>query len=91
MIKFKVLILCEDYGFVIEDNRQLNLYCNSRGRGIKILYHNQIRNVEFLNDFTVMNNVVGIVYFNIIEDTCKYIICAIYRPPFSSAVVFYQF
>ena len=49
------------------------------------------RNKNILNNFTKMNDVVEMVSFSIIEDTCKYIICAIYRPPSSSAVDFNRF
>lgn len=87
LLSFSLLVLCEtwlteesDYGFNIPGYKQLNIYRNNFGGGIKI-YYKDIFEVEVVEDLTFLNNILEIITFYISGRNFKYLISAIYRPP----------
>ena len=98
MLKFTFLILCEtwltddvDFGFDLDGYNQFNIYRNVYGGGIKLFYDERVSNVKLLDNFTLVNDFIEIITCIITVSNVRYVICAIYRSPASSASLFNHF
>ena len=94
MLNFTIIVLVEtwlsestDVGFLLEGYKQLNVYRNNHGGGIKVLYKDFL-SVKVLNDFTYVNNVLEILTFYVYNNSFKYLLCAVYRPPSYNPIEF---
>ena len=91
LFKFSIIILVEtwlnqdiDHCFNIDGYKQINLYRNSHGGGIKVLFMNELC-IQILDDFTLVSELLEIVTFYIFGKNFKYLVSVIYRPPSASA------
>ena len=87
MLQFSLIVLCEtwltesiDVGFDVSGYKQLNLYRNSHGGGIKVFYNKDF-NVELVPEITFINDVMEILSFYLIGNSFRYLIISVYRPP----------
>ena len=94
MFQFSVLILCEtwlsksvDFGFDIQGYKQVNIYRNVFGGGIKI-YYNEIFEVQTFDVLTFIRDYIEIVSVILHCGNFRYLLCAIYRPPSASHDLF---
>ena len=94
LFQFSIIVLTEswltldiDNGFDISNYRQLNVYRNSHGGGIKA-YYDQSFNVNLLDEFTYVSNLMEVLTFYLLKDNIKYLICCVYRPPSCNPIAF---
>ena len=94
ILNLSVIVLCEtwlseitDYGFDIPGYRQLNLYRNTHGGGLKAYCTNDYR-IEGFDLLTFLTDVIEVLSFYIIGNNFKYLIIAVYRPPSSYSNLF---
>ena len=92
--KFSLIILIEtwlikdiDYLFDIDGYKDLNLYRNSHGGGIKILYQKSLK-IKFVKGLTIRNEIMEVLTFYLTENNIKYLIIVVYRPPNGSHLNF---
>ena len=85
LFNFSLIVLTEswlnldtDHGFQIPQYKQLNLYCNSVGGGIKV-YFLDFFNGQIIENFTYVSNIMEVLTFWLTCNTFKYLICCIYR------------
>ena len=90
LLTFSFIVLVEtwlsnqcDHIFNIPGYKQLNVYRNNHGGGIKVLYKETF-SVKILDDMTFVNNVFESLTFSCSVGSIKYLINCIYRPPSSS-------
>ena len=92
--KFSVIILCEtwlsdgtDFGFSIDGYKSVGVNRNIFGGGIK-LYYSEMYNIEIIDAMTYVRDYIEVVSAILTYEKLKLFICAIYRPPSSSAHLF---
>ena len=86
LLKFNLIILVEtwltkdiDNIFNISGYRQVNLYRNKNGGGIKVFY-DEAYNIEILDECTHLSNIAEVLTFLIKYKGFKYLVSCIYRP-----------
>ena len=96
MLNFTVIVLIEtllsestDVGFLLEGYRQLNIYRNTHGGGIKVFYEESL-SIKVLENLTFVNNVLEILTFYVYNNSFKYLLCTVYRPPRYNPNEFYE-
>ena len=94
MFKFSILVLVEtwltegsDCAFDINGYKQVNLYRDNYGGGIKIFY-DEMLNVEVDRKFTFVNNIMEVITFHLIGANFRYLVCCVYRSTAANAVLF---
>ena len=94
MLRFAITVLTEtwlssdfDNTYDIPGYKQLNVFRNNHGGGIKIFY-NENFTVDLLQELTFVNNVMEILSFHITGQHCKYLISCVYKPPSVNPFVF---
>ena len=94
MIKFSLLVLVEtwltegsDCGFDMPGYKQVNLYRDNYGGGIKIFY-DEMLNVEVDKNFTFVNDIMEVITFHLIGANFRYLVCCVYRSTAANAVLF---
>ena len=90
LIYFTVIILTETWltesinpPNLMNGYNQIDLFRNSHGGGIKILYRDFL-SVDIVNEMTFLINELEICSFYLLGRSFKYLICSVYRPPSSS-------
>ena len=85
MYKFSLIILVEtwlsesaDCAFDIDGYKQINVYRDNYGGGIKVFY-DEVFDIEVCRDLTLVNNVMDVLTFFLIGENFKYLICSVYR------------
>ena len=96
-LNFSLIILLEtwlteeiDFMFNLPGYNQLNLYRNGHGGGVKVLYRD-IFDVNQLDRYTFLNNVIECLTFSISCGRLNYVVSSIYRPPSSNVFDFNNF
>ena len=94
MFKFSVLVLVEtwltegsDCAFDISGYKQVNLYRDNFGGGIKIFYDDML-NIEIDRNLTFVNDIMEVITFVLIGANFRYLICCVYRSTAANAVLF---
>ena len=94
MFKFTIMILVEtwlsediDIGFNIEGYKQLNIYRNAFGGGVK-LYYDVMANAEIIESMTFVRDYMEVISINLFYNKDKYFVSGIYRPPSASPYLF---
>ena len=94
MFRFTIVVLLEtwliedsDYGFDLGGYKQINLYRNNFGGGIKVFYDEKYE-VQVLEDLTFVGNSIEILTFIIKGFSFRYLISFVYRSPLSSPTLF---
>ena len=94
LFKFSLLVLVEtwltegsDCAFDIAGYKQINLYRDNYGGGIKIFY-DEMLNVEVDSNFTFVNDIMEVITFSLIGANFRYLICCVYRSTAANAVLF---
>ena len=87
IFKFSVIVLTEswlssaiDQGFDIPQYKQLNLYRDSHGGGIKVLY-SDVFSAHIIDHLTYVSDHMEVLAFWLIGGTFKFLFCCLYRPP----------
>ena len=76
-----------DCAFDINGYKQVNVYRNNHGGGIKAFY-DEMFNVEVCRDLTLVNDVMEVLTFFLIGANFKYIICSVYRSTVANPYIF---
>ena len=94
MFKFSVLVLVEtwlkessDCAFDITGYKQVNLYRDNFGGGIKVLY-DEMLNLEVDRNLTFVNDIMEVLTFHLMGANFRYLICCVYRSTAANAVLF---
>ena len=94
MLRFTIIVLLEtwlsndfDDTFNIPGYKQLNVYRNNHGGGIKVFYDEGF-SIELLHEITFVNNVMEVLSFYITGQYCKYLVSCVYKPPSVNSFVF---
>ena len=94
MVKFSFIVLVEtwltadtDHGFDITGYKQINIYRDNLGGGIKFLY-NEMLNVEIIDRLSFVNNVMEVLTLYIIGSNFRYIVCCVYRSTRADPFIF---
>ena len=94
MLRFTIIVLLEtwlsndfDDTFNITGYKQLNIYRNNHGGGIKMFYDENF-SVDLLQEITFVDNLMEILSFYITGHNCKYLISCVYKPPSVNSLVF---
>ena len=72
------LIADTDHAFHIDGYKQVNIYRDNLGGGIKFFY-NELLDVEIIDRLTFVNNVMEVLTLYLIGSNFRYVICCIYR------------
>ena len=87
LLCFSVIVLVEtwlmdeiDIGFGIPGYKQLNLYRNSHGGGIKVLFRD-VFNANIVDELTFMNDICEVLSFYLCFNNLKFFISCTYRRP----------
>ena len=93
MFKFSLLVLVEtwltegsDCAFDIAGYKQINLYRDNYGGGIKIFY-DEMLNIEVDSNFTFVNDIMEVITFRLIGANFRYLICCVYLSTAANTVL----
>ena len=85
MVNFSFIVLVEtwltvetDHAFDIHGYKQVNIYRDNFGGGIKF-YYNEMLDVEVLDKLTFVNEIMEVITLYLIGANFKYMVCCVYR------------
>ena len=94
LVRFSFIVLVEtwltvntDHAFDVQGYKQVNIYRDNYGGGIKFFYKDMY-DVEIIDRLTFVNNVMEVLTLFFIGSNFKYIICCVYRSTRADSYLF---